>query len=143
MTTWLHDVSADESYDGRHAELQAEARRHQLLFEAAPACLLVTNAVGTILQANRAAAALLGRPFAQLQRMSLVSHVARADRSAFREALARVGLTEGVHDCRFALTRNDGVPVRVSAAIHLVAGVTASGLPALYWCLRAVPEQAS
>ncbi|MBW4494743.1 MAG: cell wall metabolism sensor histidine kinase WalK [Oscillatoria princeps RMCB-10] len=67
--------------------LEWERRRSQELFEFAPDAYLVTDTAGAILEANRAAAALLNCPHNDLRGKPLSLFVALEDRQKFRNSL--------------------------------------------------------
>ena len=76
----------DELLAAREA-LLAERTRYQELFEFAPDGYLVTNANGKILEANRAAAGMLGVKRRLLVEKLVVSFVVEEQRTSFRNAL--------------------------------------------------------
>ena len=63
--------------------LEAERRRYQELFDLAPDAYLVTDAKGTILEANRAAGSLLRIPRVYMVGKPLSAFVAEHDHAAF------------------------------------------------------------
>jgi PAS domain S-box-containing protein len=73
--------------------LAAERERYRALFASTPAAHLLTDAVGTIREANRPAAALLGVDHRFLAGKPLVALVATEQRQAFRERLSRLTAT--------------------------------------------------
>jgi PAS domain-containing protein len=127
-----------ESLDAVRAELEAEIRTARRLFDLAPASLVVTDLVGGIIEANRAAATLLRRECDRLERKPLAAFIPRAERADFRERLARLSIVEGVFDWRFTMQPTGEQPVCVSAAVHVVRNVGERGTAALYWSLRPV-----
>ena len=71
-------------------EVELERRRYRDLFDFAPDGYLVTDKHGKILEANRAAAALLGLPQRFLAGNPLANYVADKDRRTFRLQLAQL-----------------------------------------------------
>jgi PAS domain S-box-containing protein len=71
-------------------EVELERRRYRDLFDCAPNGYLVTDKHGKILEANRAAAALLGLPQRFLAGKPLANYVADKDRRTFRLQLAQL-----------------------------------------------------
>ena len=70
--------------------METERQRYQDLFEFVPDGYLVTDAEGTIREANRGAAELLGIPSGLLLGKSLALFVAAEARSTFRSQLNRL-----------------------------------------------------
>jgi PAS domain S-box-containing protein len=88
---------SDELQDSRQA-VEAERQRYRDLFEFAPDGYLVTDLVGLIKEANRAASELLGVSPRYLAGKPLASYVAMDDRPGFRVGMHRlqqVGRREG------------------------------------------------
>jgi PAS domain S-box-containing protein len=75
---------------GAQQALAAERERYRELFVSTPAAYLLTDAVGTIREANRPAVALLGVDHRFLVGQPLVALVAAQQRRAFRERLSRL-----------------------------------------------------
>jgi PAS domain S-box-containing protein len=80
-----------------HNDLQGSRRRYQDLFESAPDGYLVTDSIGIIRRANRAAVDLLGVREEVLRDKPLVLYVAEEDRAEFHRRLdrARAGKDPG------------------------------------------------
>lgn len=127
-----------ETLDSIREELEAEVRTARRLFDLAPVSLLVTDLVGGVVDANRAAAALLRRERDQLERKPLAAFIPRPERSDFRERLARLSIVEGVFDWRFTIQPTGEQAIPVSAAVHVVRNVGERGSAALYWSLRPI-----
>jgi PAS domain S-box-containing protein len=108
------------------------------LFEFAPEPYLVTDAPGVIEEANQAAVAFFGRPKAFLRRTPLPFFVAAADRRAFYDRLARLGvLRSGAEswEARLAVREGETAAVAFSVAVTAVEGGRAARLR---WLLRDV-----
>jgi PAS domain S-box-containing protein len=126
----------------RQHEVENRLDYERRLFDLAPAALLVTDMVGAISDANRAARTLLGSEDWQLERKPIVTFVGETDRKSFRAELSRVAVTQGAADWRFRVTRRRDVPLLVSATVNVVARANRyCGAPGLFWCLRRVPEE--
>ncbi|MEE8282520.1 MAG: PAS domain-containing protein, partial [candidate division NC10 bacterium] len=80
----------NEELTASRRAVEAERQRHQEFFEFAPDGYLVTDAEGTIQQANRAAATLLAVHQDHLMGKRLVTFVAERDRKTFQSQLARL-----------------------------------------------------
>jgi PAS domain-containing protein len=121
--------------DLRH-ELEQHVRGAHELFDLAPACLLVTDLYGTIVEANRAIQLLLKQDFASLERQPFARFIPADERRAFREGLARIAATNGVTDWRLSLVRPTDAPLTVSAAARVVSTVGATSGTKLFWSMR-------
>jgi PAS domain S-box-containing protein len=105
--------------------VEAERQRYQDLFEFAPDGYLVTDAKGTIREANRAAAELLRAPQANLVGKPLTTYVARDERAAFQSQLALLADAERMADWEVHLKPYGAKPFPASitvAAAHDVQG---------------------
>jgi PAS domain S-box-containing protein len=124
--------------------LEAERERYQELFQSAPVAYLVTDPVGTIREANRAAAELLAVRPEFLPGKPLAAFVAYDDRFTFRVMLNRLRLGEEtrVEDAPLRLRRRAGG--ETAAVLVTVVAVRDLGgaVRALRWLVRdtAAPE---
>jgi PAS domain S-box-containing protein len=118
--------------------LEVERQRYQELFESAPVAYLVTDPMGRVQEANRAAAALLGVEQRFLHGKPLAAYVASGDRWVFRSTLSRLdrGDEERVTDRPLRFRRRGGEVVRVAATVEPVRGP--GGLVTLRWVLRSL-----
>ena len=107
------------------------------LFELAPACLLVTDCYGTILDVNRACRQLLlRRDLPSLERQPLARFIRPEDRRGFRDGLTRLVETDGVNDWRLQLVPPTDAPLTITAAVQVSRnGDSPSGIR-LFWSLR-------
>jgi PAS domain-containing protein len=119
-------------------ELEQRVRGTRQLFDLAPAALLVTDMYGTITDANRAFQSLLKRDLGALERQPFARFIPSEERRAFREGLARVATTAGVHDWRLLLVRPTDAPLRVTATVHPVKSPGAGSQLRLFWSIRTV-----
>jgi PAS domain-containing protein len=122
------------------ADLRDELERRVFgalqLFELAPACLLVTDIYGTILEANRASQQLLKRDIQVLERQPMARFIPIDERRSFRDALGRVVASDGVSDWRLSLVRPTAGPLTVSATVRLVRSVSGGAQQRLFWSIR-------
>ena len=122
--------------------LEAQRQRYQELFESAPVAYLVTDPMGRIGEANRAAARLLAVDQRFLAGKPLAAYVAGSDRWAFRAMVNRLqrGDDDRVAYRPLRLRRRGGEVVPVTATVEPVRD--RQGEPAaLRWLLR-TPEAA-
>jgi PAS domain S-box-containing protein len=119
--------------------VEAERQRYQELFEFAPDGYLVTDVEGTIQEANRAAATLLGLSAKFLTGKPLGVFVAGEERQAFRAALTRLRQGGQVSEWTFRLRPRHGAPF--DAALTVAAVRDGDGkLVALRWLLHDATE---
>jgi PAS domain-containing protein len=119
-------------------DLEQRVRGARQLFDFAPACLVVTDTYGNILEANRAAQLLLKRDFSALERQPLARFIPADERRGFRDGLARITATEAVSDWRLQLIRPTDAPLMVSAAVHVARTAGAVSELRLFWSLRTI-----
>jgi PAS domain S-box-containing protein len=108
--------------------VEAERQRYQDLFEFAPDGYLVTDAKGTIREANRAAAKLLHARQANLAGKPLTTYVVRDERAAFQAQLALLAKAERMADWEVHLKPRGAQPFPASitvAAVHDAQGEAA------------------
>jgi len=117
-------------------ELEQSVRGARQLFELAPACLMVTDLFGMILEANGATAQLFRRDLSLLERQPLARFIPSDERRAFRNGLARIAETESVTDWQFQLARPTDAPLHVSAAVRVVKVAGNTKGTQLFWSLR-------
>lgn len=129
-------VERTEALADLRDELEQRVRGAYQLFDLAPACLLVTDTYGTILDANRACQQLLKRDLASLERRPVARFIPIDDRRRFRDALGRVVANEGVNEWRLSLVRPTAGPLTVTATVCLVKGSGAGGQQRLFWSIR-------
>jgi len=84
-------------------QLEAESKRYQELFDFAPDGYLVTDVLGTIREANCAAATMLNVPQKFLIGKPLVNFIPYEERSAFRLQLQQLHNTERVQEWELRL----------------------------------------
>ena len=125
-----------EALADQRDEQEQRVRTIRQLFELAPACLLVTDCYGNILDVNRACQMLLKRNLASLERQPLARFIPADDRRGFREGLTRLVETEGVSDWRLQLIRPTDAPLAVTAAVQVARNVDSPSGIRLFWSLR-------
>lgn len=118
-------------------DLERERQRYQELFDFAPDAYLVTDAAGTIREANVAAARLLGIPRTYLAGKPLINFVDADARRAFRTQLDCLCGSEQVEESTLELRLRDGerLPIAVRVAATRDRGGRCS---ALRWSIRDV-----
>jgi PAS domain S-box-containing protein len=121
--------------------VEAERRRYQELFDSAPDGYVVTDALGTILEANQAAMVLLNLTRDFLIGKPLALFVANEDKRKFRELLTRLGNGDNAEvwegDIRPRLGRSPFSSVMTVSTICDVQG----GLVGLRWIIRDITER--
>ena len=107
-----------EALAAAHQSLEPERQRYQDLFDFAPDGYLVTDAAGTVQEANRVAAALLNMHQTELVGKPLALFVAEDDRPPFRAHLTRFTEPQPTQDWEMHLEPQGAAsfPVAVSAA---------------------------
>jgi two-component system, NarL family, invasion response regulator UvrY len=135
----LH-VAEEEQYQQNEAlaaarlTAEAERQRYQELFDFAPDGYLVTDADGTIQEANRAAAILLGVPPPQLLDKPLAAFIAEEERQAFHACLPQLRQLECMQDWEIRLQPWAGATF--PAELTVAAIRTPQGGAGLRWMLR-------
>ena len=115
--------------------LELERSRYRALFELAPEAYLVTDLHGTVREANRAAAALLGVRPRTLTGKPLAVYVAPAGIRAFRGRLAHLADEGGAEDWELRLRPHARPAADAVCSVSVVRG--AGGEPeALLWLVR-------
>lgn len=125
--------------DARDA-LEAERERYQRLFEFAPDGYLVTDADGTIREANRAAAQLLNVSPEFLVGKPLVTFIPEDERRRFRSRLLHLAEAGGRHEWEARLQPRRGEPF--DAILTVEAGRDHDGpVVSVRWLLRDATER--
>ena len=136
LQTTLEELRvADEDLAVAHQVAEAERQRYQALFDFAPDGYLVTDAVGAIRQANRAAAAMLAVPQMRLCGKPLVVFVPQEERRAFRTRLIQLQQRRCLQEWEVCLQPRQGEPFH--AAITVAGGYDRQGkMVDVRWWLR-------
>lgn len=113
------------------------------LFDLAPACLLVTDVYGNIVDANRAFQMLVKRDLSTLERQPFARFIPNDERRAFRDGLTRVVAADGVGDWRLSLARPSDSQLSVSAAVQVVRSVGIVPQVRLFWSISRLGETAA
>jgi len=124
-----------------HNALEAERRRYLDLFDFAPDPYVVTSADGTIREANRAAAALLGVTQQYLMGKPLSVFVPEAARRAFRMTVFAVARDPGVTGRAWDLDIEARDGRQTPVAVTVTAQRTGDEVVGLRWLLRDVTER--
>jgi len=114
-------------------ELEERIGATRQLFDLAPACLLVTDIYGNIVDANRAFQVLLRQDIGALERQPLARFIPADERRGFRDGLTRVVAADGVGDWRLTLARPTDARVTVSATVQVVRSVGVVPQVRLFW----------
>jgi PAS domain S-box-containing protein len=133
---------AEEELRAQHEELmaaraavEAQRERYQHLFEFAPVGYVVTSANGTIRQANRAAARLLGKMPEVLVGKPLATFVVTEERGAFRTAFARLLSASEVEEWPIRLQPHRRRAVDVTMTVEAVRDESGA-ISSMYWIIR-------
>jgi PAS domain S-box-containing protein len=118
-----------------HTLLEIQRNRYHTLFDLAPDPYVVTDASGTIEEANAAASKLLGLAGPQLLGKPLVNFVDRRSRSEFQTHLNALGNGARVDKWMIETRVRDGVTVPVEATVSTLE-TRADGKSSLCWLLR-------
>lgn len=122
------------------AAVEAERQRYQDLFEFAPDGYMVTDANGTIREANRAAAMLLNVSQRFLVGKPLVIFIAESERHAFRTNLSQLHQMDGVGEREVSLQPRKKVSFDAALTVSVVRD--REGKPvALRWLLRDITSR--
>jgi PAS domain S-box-containing protein len=114
--------------------------RYQALFDLAPDGYLVTDASGTILEANRAAADLLGVRAEELHGTRLDAHVFHADGEIYGRHLHTIRTEQGALTLRWEMRIERQEGVLVDAAVAATAS-PAGEVKGIRWLLRDVTRE--
>lgn len=117
--------------------VEAERVRYKTLFDDAPDAYLVTDSLGMVREANRAATAMFGLPREFFLGKPLVSFVDSAARRAFRQQLDLLCGHESTAEVVLAFTPRHGSERRV--AVRIVRVGVGSSIE-LRWILRDVTD---
>ena len=118
------------------------ARHYRLLFESAPDGYLATDGVGTIREANRAAATLVRLPAGLLIGRTVASFVCEEQRGDFRSRLRslRQAPPGRTHEWEGRLQPEDGDPFEASLTVSCLSGESKDGIE-LLWSVRDVTRR--
>ena len=111
-----HNVTREHIYDRdrqlsvAHSELEKERHRYQELFEFAPDAYLVTDAMGTIQEANRTAAALLNVPQKSLVGKPLILYVTDKGKRDFNDLIVHLSNANLLINLQMQLQPKKGAP---------------------------------
>ncbi len=119
------------------AELEDERRNYEELFQLAPDAYLVTNPLGIVREANRAAAELLDIESRFLLGKPLATFVDADDRGDLRALINAFGSATEVADWSTRLVPRDGEPITVSFAAT-AARDARNELVGIRWMVRDV-----
>ncbi|MUH01571.1 helix-turn-helix domain-containing protein [Scytonema sp. UIC 10036] len=120
--------------------LEAERQRYQDLFEFAPDAYLVTDILGIIQEANRAASQLLNVPQQHLVGKPITNYVALQDRPTFRSFLFQLYERDQVTELVLCWQKRSGEFFDAAMTVGVVRD--AKGVPSsLRWLLRDITRR--
>ncbi len=114
--------------------------RFETLFHGAPDCHVITDRLGTIWRANRAAALLLQYPLAQLERTPLIHYLSLESRRAFLDQMPHLDRLAPNHEFEYSVQPQFGTAFPAAMTISTVNDVI-TGQVYLYWQIRNVSER--
>ncbi|WP_254174969.1 PAS domain S-box protein [Planktothrix pseudagardhii] len=117
-----------------------ERKRYEDLFYLAPEPYLITTLEGTIQQANRAAAELLGIPEQFIVGKPLSLYIREEDRQCFRSELIRRQERDCFHEWEIGLTCRDGRSLDVACITRINRDRTNKAV-SIHWVLRDLTER--
>jgi PAS domain S-box-containing protein len=118
----------------RH-QLEAERQRYYDLFEFMPDAYLITDGMGKILEANRAAAALLNIEPSNLQGKLLINFIPLENRSVFRSQLSQIQQRDWVQNHTISLQPRHEDSLDIAVTVAPVRN-SSMQLLSLRWILR-------
>ncbi|MGH7717701.1 MAG: PAS domain-containing sensor histidine kinase [Gemmatimonadaceae bacterium] len=121
-------------------EIERERQRYIELFELAPDGYVVTDAAGTVLEANRAAADLLNVAPRFLRRKPLGRYVMGDDQPAFWAEVARLQTSDEVRELTLCLRPRQRTPYFTAVTVAPVRDASGK-LTALRWLVRDITER--
>jgi PAS domain S-box-containing protein len=130
--------SQSEELHANHQMVEAERRRYQELLDFGPDAYLVTDALGNILEANRASAELLGVNPSFLLKKPLIIFVAEEAHEEYRGLVADIRAGQKVQKELAIRPRQGSV---IPAEVHVGAARTCQGLFYLRWIIRDLSER--
>ncbi|MEC4812845.1 MAG: PAS domain S-box protein [Scytonema sp. PMC 1069.18] len=129
----------EELIQTRHL-LEAERQRYQDLFEFAPDAYLVTDTLGVIREANRAAAELVNVPQQRLLGKPIINYVGLEDRQSFRSYLFQVQHSKKVSEIVLCCQKRSGE--FFEAAMTVGVQRDRQGTPvAIRWLIRDISDR--
>ena len=131
----------NEELAATHAEVDAERRRYQELFDLAPDAYVVTNLAGIIIDANQSTAKLFGIAPQYLPGKVLAAYVVTEDRPRFRAILNHPDAApENARTTPFKLRTRSGIKLYSELTYSVVHGPDERPV-GFRWLIRDVTEQ--
>jgi PAS domain S-box-containing protein len=124
-----------EELAAARAQVESQRQRYQELFEFMPDAYLVTDALGKIHEANRAASTLLKLEPSFLTDKLLVSFIPPQDRAAFRSKLTKLHSCNWVQEWTLRLQPRNGQPFDAALTVAPVCD-SHNNLISLRWIVR-------
>lgn len=117
-----------------------ERKRYQDLFHSAPQAYLITTLDGTIKEANRAAAQLIGIPGNFLEGKPLLIYVSEADRPLYWRELRQRQQYDSFREWQFWLQSRQQLLVRVACSTTVIRDLDDNPI-GFRWILRDITEE--
>ncbi len=137
----LEELQAANNELRRESEQFALAHeRFETLFHGAPDAHVITDKLGTIWQANRAAALLLRYPLAHLERTPLIHYLSPESRRAFLDQMPHLDRLAPKHEFEYLVQPQFG-PIFPTAMTVSTVHNAITGQVYLYWQIRSVSER--
>ncbi|HAA28595.1 MAG TPA: PAS domain-containing sensor histidine kinase [Cyanobacteria bacterium UBA8553] len=123
-----------------HQTIAAERQRYQQLFEEAPDAYLVTDTLGVIVEANSAAASLLGSSPRYLPRRPLANFVPKEEREFFRTQLSQLSRGEGIFEWEVNFSPPKQPPVFTLVRVAVVRNSRDTNI-SFRWLIRDISQR--
>lgn len=123
------------------AQVEAERQRYHDLFEFAPDGYLVTNVVGIISEANRAAAELLKVSQQFLVGKPLINYIPQPERQNFRSKLDRLHQINHLHEWEVRVCPRESAAFDAALSVSTVRDNNKGRPIALRWLVRDITER--
>ncbi|HAJ60055.1 MAG TPA: hypothetical protein DCP31_12990 [Cyanobacteria bacterium UBA8543] len=123
-----------------HQTIAAERQRYQQLFEEAPDAYLVTDALGVIVEANSAAATLLGSAPRYLVGRPLANFVPKEEREFFRTQLSQLSRGEGIFEWEVSFSSSKQPPVFTLVRVAIVRNNRDKSI-SFRWLIRDISQR--
>jgi PAS domain S-box-containing protein len=141
-----HKVTREHLYDRdrklsvTHGELEKERQRYQELFEFAPDAYFVTDAMGTIQEANHTAATLLNVPQKSLIGKPLILYVTDKEKKDFNDLILQLSKANSLTNLQMQLHPNKGAPFQCLINVGVFPDHTGEAFE-LRWIIRDISVQ--
>ncbi|HEX3867749.1 MAG TPA: hypothetical protein VHV78_13395 [Gemmatimonadaceae bacterium] len=117
----------------QRASVESQMRHYLQIFLHSPAPSILTDSLGTIMEANFAAGRLMRRDPSLMARKPLAAMVDTKTRDAFRSTLRLISANGEPRAWRFLLTRGRDAAIEVCATVRSMEHAGPGGSAALFW----------